>query len=212
MSTQTFTSNGSKASVAAKLPKTVFEVEVKNHELMKAAYTAYLANGRENLAKTKTRAMVSGGGKKPWRQKGTGRARFGSSRVPIWRKGGIAMGPTGDENYTHNITTGMKQGALRQALTTKAAAGNLVVLEKLEIKSGKTKDLAGLLSKLGATRSTLVITDVLDDAITRASRNLQDLKIVRTRGANTYDVMNADLVVVTSKAAEELGEWLGGDK
>ncbi len=212
MAIQTYSSNGSKASVAAKLPKNVFEVEVKNHELLKAAYTAYLANGRENLAKTKTRAMVSGGGKKPWRQKGTGRARFGSSRVPIWRKGGVAMGPTGNENYSHAITTGMKRVALRQALSTKAASNRLAVIEKLEIKSGKTQDMAALLAKLGADRSVLIITDILDITVAQASRNIEQLKVVRTKAANVYDVMNADLVVVTATAADEMSDWLGGTK
>lgn len=209
MAIQTFTSNGSKASVAAKLAASVFEVEIKSHELMKAAYVAYLANGRENLAKTKTRAMVSGGGKKPWRQKGTGRARFGSSRVPIWRSGGIAMGPTGNENYTHNITVGMKRGALRHALTTQVQGGKLVVMEKLEVSSGKTKDLVTILQKMGAERSTLLITDVLDAKVQQASRNIDRLKVIRTKAANVYDVMNADLVIVTAGAVEEMSDWLG---
>jgi large subunit ribosomal protein L4 len=86
------------------LPKEVFAVEVNNHELVKKAYEAYLANGRENYAVTKTRGLVRGGGKKPWRQKGTGRARFGSSRNPIWRGGGVVFGPTGNENYTKTIS------------------------------------------------------------------------------------------------------------
>src|SRR5690606_7639392 len=99
----TFTKTGSKATASAKLDKNIFEVPVENHELIKQAYVAYLANGRENLAVTKTRGLVSGGGRKPWRQKGTGRARFGSSRVPIWRGGGVTFGPTGEENYSKKM-------------------------------------------------------------------------------------------------------------
>jgi large subunit ribosomal protein L4 len=95
----------------------VFGVEIKNHELLKSAYVAYLANGRGNLAVTKTRGLVSGGGRKPWRQKGTGRARFGSSRNPIWRGGGIAFGPTGEENYSHKLPVAQKRQAIRQALS-----------------------------------------------------------------------------------------------
>jgi large subunit ribosomal protein L4 len=98
MAVATYTKTGTKATTAAKLDAKVFGVDVQNHELLKAAYVTYQANGRENLAVTKTRGLVRGGGKKPWKQKGTGRARFGSSRVPIWRGGGITFGPTGNEN------------------------------------------------------------------------------------------------------------------
>src|SRR5687767_4981175 len=103
MPVQTYTSKGTKATTPVKLDKEVFGIEVTSHQLLKDVYTAYLANGRRNLAVTKTRGLVSGGGKKPWKQKGTGRARFGSSRVPIWRGGGITFGPTGNENYSKNI-------------------------------------------------------------------------------------------------------------
>src|SRR4051812_6031887 len=105
MAVATYTKAGTKATTPAKLDKAVFGLDVNNHELIKAAYTAYLANGRENLAVTKTRGLVRGGGKKPWKQKGTGRARFGSSRVPIWRGGGITFGPTGQENYSKSLNT-----------------------------------------------------------------------------------------------------------
>src|SRR3982750_983319 len=113
MSVATYTKTGTKATTPAKLDKTVFGVEPKNHELIKAAYDMYLANGRENLAVTKTRGLVRGGGKKPWKQKGTGRARFGSSRVPIWRGGGITFGPTGEENYSKQLNTKAKRLAIR---------------------------------------------------------------------------------------------------
>jgi large subunit ribosomal protein L4 len=95
MATPTYSKTGNKATAAVKLDKAIFEVEIKNHELLKQAYLTYLANDRGNLAVTKTRGLVRGGGRKPWQQKGTGRARFGSSRNPIWRGGGIAFGPTG---------------------------------------------------------------------------------------------------------------------
>ena len=117
MATPTYSVAGTKATTAAKLSKEVFGVEVKNHQLLRQAYEAYLANGRENLAVVKTRGLVRGGGKKPWKQKGTGRARFGSSRNPIWRGGGIVFGPTGEENYTKKISTTSKRVALRQALS-----------------------------------------------------------------------------------------------
>src|SRR5579859_3788007 len=112
MAMATYTKSGNKATTAAKLDKQVFGVEVKDHGLLQQAYLAYMANGRQNLAVVKTRGLVSGGGKKPWKQKGTGRARFGSSRNPIWRGGGIVFGPTGLENYSHSLSTQSKRLAL----------------------------------------------------------------------------------------------------
>src|SRR5262249_13360699 len=103
MATPTYTASGTKATAPAKLDKTVFGLEPKNHTLLHEAYTAHLANGRVNLAITKKRGEVRGGGKKPWRQKGTGRARIGSIRAPQWRGGGIVFGPTGVENYTKHL-------------------------------------------------------------------------------------------------------------
>ncbi len=102
----------------------------------------YLSNARENLAVTKTRGMVRGGGKKPWKQKGTGRARFGSSRVPIWRGGGITFGPTGEENYSKQMNVKAKRLAIRQALSLASDAGKVVIIEDLTSKEGKTADLS----------------------------------------------------------------------
>src|ERR1700686_4859880 len=112
MPVTTYTKTGNKATVAAKLDKSVFDVDVKNHDLLKQAYLAYLANSRVNLAVVKKRGEVRGGGRKPWRQKGTGRARFGSSRNPIWRGGGVALGPTGNENYSRQLNSSSKKQAL----------------------------------------------------------------------------------------------------
>src|ERR1700742_1637638 len=111
MAVPTYTASGTKATTAAKLEASVFGVEVADHQPLRQAYDTYLANGRENLAVTKTRGLVRGGGKKPWKQKGTGRARFGSSRNPIWRGGGIVFGPTGEENYTHKVHKNAKRTA-----------------------------------------------------------------------------------------------------
>src|SRR3954462_9232614 len=105
MAVETYTKSGVKSTTPAKLDKQVFGQEVKNHQLLKEVYLAYLANGRQASANTKSRGMVRGGGRKPWRQKGLGRARFGSSRNPIWRGGGVAFGPTGEQNYKHKINT-----------------------------------------------------------------------------------------------------------
>jgi len=212
MAVATYTKTGAKAATPAKLDKAVFGVEAKNHELLKQAYTAYLANGRENLAVTKTRGLVRGGGKKPWRQKGTGRARFGSSRVPIWRGGGITFGPTGQENYRKDMNTKAKRQAIRQALSTASTAGKIVVIEDIVSKEGKTAELAKLLTKIGADRNTLIVVDKKTDELDRASRNLPNVKVVTATYVNVYDVLNADCMVFTQPALAATTDWLGAAK
>ena len=138
MATPTYTATGTKATTAAKLSKEVFGVEVKNHQLLKQAYETYLANGRDNLAVTKTRGLVRGGGRKPWKQKGTGRARFGSTRNPIWRGGGVVFGPSGNENYSKKLSKTSKRVAIKQALSLANTAKKVSVKD---IKTtGKTAD------------------------------------------------------------------------
>jgi len=208
MAIATYTKAGAKATTAAKLDKAVFGVAPESHELLKAAYTMYLANGRLNLAVTKTRGLVSGGGKKPWKQKGTGRARFGSSRVPIWRGGGITFGPTGQENYTQNMNVKAKRLAVRQALSLAAGAGKISVIESLEIKSGKTADLAKLLTKLDATRNILIVVENKTPEITRSASNLNDVKVVSAHYVNVFDVLNADSIIFAQSAVTATTEWL----
>jgi large subunit ribosomal protein L4 len=209
MAVATYTASGSKASTPAKLSKEVFGVEVANHQLLKQAYEAYLANGRDNLALTKKRGEVSGGGKKPWKQKGTGRARFGSSRNPIWRGGGIVFGPNGNENYTKKISLTSKRVALRQALSLAAEAGKISVIEKLGSKDGKTAEMAKLMEKLGAVRSVLVVVAEKSDELVRATRNLQEIKLVSAKYLNVFDILNAHQVVMTADAVKAVEEWLG---
>lgn len=211
MAVATFTKSGSKAATPAKLDKAIFGVEVTNHELLKQAYVTYLANGRENLAVTKTRGLVSGGGRKPWKQKGTGRARFGSSRNPIWRGGGIAFGPTGEENYSKKLSVNAKRLAIRQALSLASDGGKLIVIESFDLK-GKTQEAAALFEKLGATKSTLVVLANKTDTALRATNNLSNVKLVQAQYVNVFDVLNADSIVIASDALEILSKWLGGDK
>jgi large subunit ribosomal protein L4 len=212
MAVATYTKTGTKATTPAKLDKAVFGVEAKNHDLLKQAYTTYLANGRENLAVTKTRGLVRGGGKKPWKQKGTGRARFGSSRVPIWRGGGITFGPTGQENYSKQMNTKAKRQAIRQALSTASTAGRIIVIEDIISKEGKTAELAKLLTKIGAGRNTLIIVDKKTDELERASRNLPAVKVVSATYLNVYDVLNADCMVFTQPALAATTSWLSATK
>ncbi len=212
MAVTTYTASGSKATTPAKLSKEVFGVEVKNHELLKQAYDGYLANGRDNLAVTKTRGLVRGGGKKPWKQKGTGRARFGSTRNPIWRGGGIVFGPTGQENYTKKLSTSSKRVALRQALSIANSAGEIMVIEKLVSKEGKTAEFAKLLAKLGANRATLVVVTEKTPELERATGNLQNVKLVSATYLNVYDIVNAYHIVMTADAVTAVEAWLGGAK
>jgi large subunit ribosomal protein L4 len=209
MAVATYTKSGTKAATAAKLDKSVFGVEVKSHDLLKQAYVAYLANGRVNLAKTKNRGDVSGGGRKPWKQKGTGRARFGSSRNPIWRGGGIAFGPTGAENYTHRLPLNAKRQAIRQALSLAAGSDSVIVVETIDLK-GKTADAAKFLDKIGATKQVLVVVADKTTDMVRATNNLSNVTLVQARYVNVFDALNADQIVLTTDALDILTEWLGG--
>ena len=211
-SVATYSSKGTKAATAAKLDTSVFAVMPENHELLKLAYTAYLANDRDNLAVTKTRGLISGGGRKPWKQKGTGRARFGSSRNPIWRGGGIVFGPTGEENYTKKVPTAIKRQAIRQALSMAAAEGRIKVVESIDTTAGKVKPVIGLLGKIEATGRILLVTDVKDEMFERATRNLTNVKGVQAMYLNVYDIVNAGTIVMSQKSLDIISDWLGGTK
>jgi len=212
MAVSTYTKSGTKAATAAKLDKSVFEVMPENHDLLKLAYVAYLANGRENLAVTKTRGLVRGGGRKPWRQKGTGRARFGSTRNPIWRGGGIVFGPTGEENYTKKISVASKRQAIRQALSLANSENRIKVVETLDFKHKKVAETVKLLTKIEAKGSVLIVVNEKDADVEYATRNLQKVKAVQARYLSVYDVLNADAIVIEQPALASVHEWLGGKK
>lgn len=210
MPVATFTKSGAKATSAAKLDKKVFGLIVENHELLKQAYVAYLANARVGSAHTKLRGEVRGGGRKPWRQKGTGNARAGSIRSPLWRGGGITFGPTGEENYKKKLSTTSKRQALRQALSLKA--DNVKVIETFDSKDAKTAKTVQLLDRMGANRNVLLVVDNKDSLMERATRNIPYVTVCQAQYVNVYDVLNADHVVVTKKALDIVHEWLGGAK
>lgn len=189
------------------LPKSVFAVEVPNHELLKLAYDAYLANNRLASATTKQRGEVRGGGKKPWRQKGTGRARFGSIRNPIWRGGGIVFGPRGNENYTKKISKTSKRVALRQALTLKA---DKVLVAEIKT-SGKTKEVAKFLEDNKLNRRILIVAEKTDELIL-ATSNISEVLLVSPMYLNVFDILNADHIIIAPKAIETIENWLGGEK
>lgn len=205
----TYTKSGAKATSAAKLDQTVFAILPKNHELLKLAYTAYLANGRDNLANTKTRAMVSGGGKKPWRQKGTGRARIGSTRAPHWRSGGVAFGPTGDENYSMHLPLKAKRLALRHALSLAASEDRIRVIEAFDGADGKVAATAALFQKLGTKGRVLLAVSRKNELVERSTRNLPDVTAVDARYLNVFDLLNADTIVLSQDALGIISAWLG---
>lgn len=195
-----------------KFDKAVFGVEVANHELLKLAYESYLAESRQVSAKTLKRGDVSGGGKKPWRQKGTGRARFGSSRNPIWRGGGVVFGPLGNENYTKKIAKNSKRVALRQALTLANEAKKVLVTNITF--TGKTSDAVKSLvnNKVATDHKVLFVVDEKTSEVLRSTNNLSNVLVVRPTYLTVFHILNADQVVFNGKSLETTTEWLKGDK
>ena len=210
MPVATYTKSGAKASTPAKLDKKIFGIEVKSHSLLKQAYLAYGANGRTNNAVTKRRGEVSGGGRKPWRQKGTGNARFGSSRNPIWRGGGVAFGPTGNENYSRKLSVSVKKKALCQALSLAAKEDRIKVIEAFEVSDGKSKSASKLLDKLGAGKLTLVMVANKQPKSIQSTQNISSVKLIQASYLNVFDVTNADVIIIEKPALEVIDSWLGG--
>ena len=191
----------------AELNKDVFGLDVQNHELLKTAYDAYLANSRSSHAKTLKRGEVRGGGKKPWKQKGTGRARFGSTRNPIWRHGGVAFGRTGEENFTKKLSTNAKKTAVRQALSLKNA-DKAIIIEGIAT-TGKTKEVAKKLHDLGlADKNVLMVVSEKAPEVLRATNNIANLKLVRATYLNVFDILNADAIVFSETALKDTENWL----
>lgn len=191
----------------AELNKDVFGLTVENHELLKTAYDAYLANSRSSHAKTLKRGEVRGGGRKPWKQKGTGRARFGSTRNPIWRHGGVAFGRTGEENFTKKISKSAKKIAVRQALSLKNAEKAIIV--QSVTTTGKTKEIAKTLKdlKLDDKRVLMVVSEKVPEVL-RATNNIANLKLVRATYLNVFDILNADAIIFSETALKATENWL----
>ena len=196
----------------AELNADIFGLEVTNYELIKVAYDAYLANSRSSHAKTLKRGEVRGGGKKPWKQKGTGRARFGSTRNPIWRHGGVAGGRTGEENFTKNLARGAKKVAVRQALSLKNADKAIIIIDNLGVKDGKVKEVIKTLeaNKINNEERVLIVVKEKDELTLRATSNIANVKVVRATYLNVFDLMNADKVVIVKDAVAEIENWLLG--
>ena len=194
-----------------KLPADIFDVEIKNHALLKLAYDAYLANSRMDNAKTLKRGEVRGGGKKPWRQKGTGRARFGSTRNPIWRGGGIAFGPTGEQNHSIKLSKQNKRVAVCQALTLSNKDKLVTIIDKFPCSEGKVKETVKFLAdqKIKAGENVLLVVDEKTDLVRHATNNLPNLVVSLPLYLNVFNILNADRVLISKKALSTLENWLG---
>ena len=195
----------------ATLNKDIFGLDVENHELVKLAYDRYLANSRSSHAKTLKRGEVRGGGKKPWKQKGTGRARFGSTRNPIWRHGGVAFGRTGEENFTKNMSKSAKRLAVRQALSMKNADKAVLILDKAVKLDGKTKTAAKVLKDMKLDgKNVLAVAAEKTPEVLRSTDNLPNVKLVKATYLNVFDIMNADAIVFSEASVKATEEWLMG--
>jgi large subunit ribosomal protein L4 len=189
------------------LPAGVFDGPVRKH-LLYEIVKMQQANRRAGTAATKTRGMVSGGGKKPWKQKGTGRARAGSIRSPIWVGGATIFGPQ-PRSYAYRLPASARKAALRSALALKLKDGRLVVVDKLEIEPAKTKVMAKMIADLDLS-SALIVVNGANPNLERAARNLPHVKVVRAEGATVYDILRYQHLVLTLDAIDALKERVTG--
>lgn len=186
------------------LADSVFGIE-PNEYAMHLAVVSYLANQRQGTQSTLTRSEVSGGGAKPWRQKGTGRARQGSTRSPQWTHGGIALGPK-PRKYTVNLNKKVKRLAMKSALSSKVAAGEMMVVNKVEFDGIKTKNVVAMLKGLKAAKKTLIITAESNEQIYKSARNIEGVKVATVNTLCVYDILNCDSFVVLKDAAKKIEE------
>lgn len=189
------------------LSEAVFGIE-PNVSVMNDMVKNYLANQRQGTQSALTRSEVSGGGKKPWRQKGTGHARQGSIRAPQWTHGGVALGPK-PRDYSYRINKKVKRLAVLSALSDKAANGNMIVVDKLTTEEYKTKTVVAMLAAVGAGKKNLVVNDVVDAKFVKSAANIPGVKTTTAASVNTYDVVNAEKMIISLDAAKKLEEVLG---
>ena len=186
------------------LSDAVFGVKVNEH-LVHMAVVQQLANNRQGTQKAKTRSEVSGGGRKPWRQKGTGHARQGSTRSPQWTGGGVVFAPT-PRDYSFKLNKKEKRAALKSALTDKVANGNLIVVDKLEFDEIKTKSFQKVLDNLKVANKSLVVINENDEKVVLSARNIPSVKTTLTSTINVYDILNAKTLVLTQDAVKTIEE------
>ena len=193
-----------KAVGSIDLSEKIFGATV-NSAVLHAAVRAYLMNQRQGTQSTLTRTEVSGGGKKPWRQKGTGRARQGSTRSPQWTHGGVALGPK-PRSYRTDLNKKTKRVALYSALSAKVAAGDLIVVEDIRCDSFSTKTMAAMLNALGATKKSLVVLPEVNVFVVKSCANIPGVKTTLYNTINVYDILNADKFIVAKSAVAMLEE------
>ena len=178
-----------------------------NDAVLYDAITLARNNSRQGTADTKTRSEVSGGGRKPWRQKGTGRARQGSTRAPHWPGGGVVFGPT-PRSYAKKMNKKERRLALKSALSYKVIESELIVVDNFNMETNKTKEALKALENLKATKKVLLVVDELTDNIILATRNIKEVVLLEASEINTYDVIAADNMIITEKAVKQIEEVL----
>ncbi|HLF85671.1 MAG TPA: 50S ribosomal protein L4 [Nitrospiria bacterium] len=178
-----------------------------NKPLVHEVLVMQMASMRQGTASTKTKGLVSGGGKKPWKQKGTGRARAGSTRSPLWKGGGTTFGPL-PRDYSYNIPKKKHRAAIASALTAKLSDGEFVVVDDISLPEAKTKLLCERLEKLGLKEKTLIILDGVNEKIERAAGNIQNVKVIQINRLNLYDILYHKYLLINKKDVEKLaGTW-----
>lgn len=197
---------GGKPVGEMELDDAIFGAEV-NETLLHQVVLMHLANLRRGTAETKTRGRVSGGGRKPWRQKGTGRARAGSNRSPLWRKGGVVFGPH-PRSYSFVMPKKARRAAMKSALSSKVKENNLVILDGLAMDEPKTKAMAAILSNLNVAGKALVVMAAPDQNVSKSARNIQGVKAAQVGNLNVYDLLVHDKLVITRDAVTRVQEVL----
>ena len=186
------------------LAEAVFGIE-PNQAVLHAAVKNYLANQRQGTQSTLTRSEVSGGGRKPWKQKGTGHARQGSTRSPQWTHGGIALGPK-PRDYGYTINKKARQLAIKSALSSKVADNELVLVDKITLDSYKTKDVVKMLAALGADKKALIVLPEVDEKFIKSAANIPGVKTAVVGSLSTYDILNCNKFIVAAGAVDKLEE------
>ena len=203
----------SKINVVDMAGKVVSELELNdavfgiepNVSAMHAAVVNYLANQRQGTQSTLTRTEVSGGGRKPYRQKGTGHARQGSTRAPQWRHGGVALGPK-PRSYRYTLNKKLRKLAMLSALSSKTAENEMIVVDEIKTDEFKTKTMVNMLGAIGAEGKTLIVLDGVDQKVIKSAANIDKVKTTQVNTLNVYDILNCDKFVIAKGAVEKLEE------
>ena len=186
------------------LSEKVFGHDV-NEAVLHTAVRAFLMNQRQGTQSTLTRSEVSGGGRKPWKQKGTGHARQGSTRSPQWTHGGVALGPK-PRSYRIELSKGIKRAALFSALSSKVAGGEMIVVDNITATEYKTKNMVGMLAALGAAKKTLVVLPEVNEFVIKSCANIEGVKTTQWNTINVYDILNCDTLIVAQGAVAKIEE------